>query len=664
MSDNNSSDNTIDLTEEAVARSTAPPLASQGYPFLNHDSETLPNKQPPVIDNKALTRQKRKRTSPEDQAVLEAAYKRDPKPDRAARLEIVDQVALGEKEVQIWFQNRRQSSRRKARPLLPHEIAQYQFGRSSFGSGDDSELRSSLDASGVEVLRQTDADGLSEREKKATLEKTTSELQAPHAAPSADMVGDRARAVLREAEERVAYEPPTSSFPAPSNSHEMGYLSNRRSGSFFRSSQNEPLPAVESTIPPTTTPPSAAPPRSLRRVASVHLAMDSEGKAVVSTKDSTDPSPPRAAQLPPSAFGLSTGSNQSGTSSLNFRQSLDSTTSANAQKKLRRSASGRSRDSRTWEFWCDKDARLEAEKAEKEAVSSQPTQNDAAEAIGLMRSNSGRRSILGASQSSNHKRLSQHQHSGTGTSAKRRRLSTDNRTPLLQRASTWQPSATGPNTADADKRKPKPKLKYTGSQVSVYIPGNDSDKENWSPERPRQLYHGHAHPPPAPPALGTAASQKRNRNPGVSANADAGNVTTAVSTSGTPRVSGLRSTLAPGTSPLASAKRKLGVSVSGGGRGRGFTSADHAGLDDEELEDEDDEDDEEVAAFMRGSGEGAAAAAAAGDRRGDGHGSSEVGAIKGAGASRGVKRASHSSSQEEDLDCVQGLLSLREGLWR
>jgi len=39
--------------------------------------------------------------SVEDQDVLEAAYKRDPKPDKAARLEIVKLVALGEKEVQV-----------------------------------------------------------------------------------------------------------------------------------------------------------------------------------------------------------------------------------------------------------------------------------------------------------------------------------------------------------------------------------------------------------------------------------------------------------------------------------------------------------------------------------------------------------------------------------
>lgn len=41
------------------------------------------------------------RCSPDDQAVLEAFYHKDPKPDKAARLELVKRVALGEKEVQV-----------------------------------------------------------------------------------------------------------------------------------------------------------------------------------------------------------------------------------------------------------------------------------------------------------------------------------------------------------------------------------------------------------------------------------------------------------------------------------------------------------------------------------------------------------------------------------
>ena len=40
-------------------------------------------------------------SSPEDQAILEASYAVNSKPDKAARLQLVEQVGLGEKEVQV-----------------------------------------------------------------------------------------------------------------------------------------------------------------------------------------------------------------------------------------------------------------------------------------------------------------------------------------------------------------------------------------------------------------------------------------------------------------------------------------------------------------------------------------------------------------------------------
>lgn len=39
--------------------------------------------------------------SPEDQAILEAEFDRNPRPDKAARRSLVQRVALGEKEVQV-----------------------------------------------------------------------------------------------------------------------------------------------------------------------------------------------------------------------------------------------------------------------------------------------------------------------------------------------------------------------------------------------------------------------------------------------------------------------------------------------------------------------------------------------------------------------------------
>lgn len=39
--------------------------------------------------------------SPEDHAILEGEYQRNPKPDKDARAAIVSRVSLGEKEVQV-----------------------------------------------------------------------------------------------------------------------------------------------------------------------------------------------------------------------------------------------------------------------------------------------------------------------------------------------------------------------------------------------------------------------------------------------------------------------------------------------------------------------------------------------------------------------------------
>ncbi|KAL4800395.1 hypothetical protein BDV19DRAFT_352912 [Aspergillus venezuelensis] len=119
-----------DLEPSAVILSSSPPstqtsdstTASSSYAFLVHSQKTLTQNLPPRVDNKLLARQKRRRTSPEDHAILEAEYQRNPKPDKTARANIVSRVSLGEKEVQIWFQNRRQNDRRKSKPLLPHEV--------------------------------------------------------------------------------------------------------------------------------------------------------------------------------------------------------------------------------------------------------------------------------------------------------------------------------------------------------------------------------------------------------------------------------------------------------------------------------------------------------------------------------------------------------------
>ena len=97
--------------------------AAFNYAFLVHSQKSLTQNLPPRVDNKLLARQKRRRTryidtpsrltcygtantvtrscSPEDHAILEGEYQRNPKPDKAARASIVSRVSLGEKEVQV-----------------------------------------------------------------------------------------------------------------------------------------------------------------------------------------------------------------------------------------------------------------------------------------------------------------------------------------------------------------------------------------------------------------------------------------------------------------------------------------------------------------------------------------------------------------------------------
>ncbi|PUU75060.1 hypothetical protein B9Z19DRAFT_1091171 [Tuber borchii] len=115
---------------------------NSGYAFITHSQETLPLNLPPSIDNATLARRRRRRTSAHDQAILEEEYRKCDRPDKSKRREITAKVQMGEKEVQIWFQNKRQSTRRKSKPLLPHEIIPHN-SQNSISSSQQSLFESS-----------------------------------------------------------------------------------------------------------------------------------------------------------------------------------------------------------------------------------------------------------------------------------------------------------------------------------------------------------------------------------------------------------------------------------------------------------------------------------------------------------------------------------------
>ena len=360
------------------------------------------------------------------------------------------------------------------------------------------------------------------------------------------------------------HQPPAAAMmpvPAPADAHayHLGYFANRRSAEMFRLSQTGP--EVYPISAPAASPAGADSGRRLKKRSSiVRLSMSFDGNASVVTKDGSSPSPPRAPQVMLLAATAATIAPPQFTGQ-------DQAYHVAPRSNLQRSSSGRSRDSRAWEFWCDKDARTELEeKAEKDSSGS------AADAIGLLRSASGR-SILGSNPAKRNSLISRHP-----SEVKRSKLNHDRA--LLQRSNTSTGRLQGrPSGGATSPRKPRQKLKYSESTVSVHVPGNDSDKENWSPDTDR--------PPSSHPFSQTMpATQPHSGRAVLGENRTAGNV------------------------PAQRANS------------RGTTKSRP------DSENADPEADAEVAAFMRS------------------------------------ERKSNSTSSEDDLDCVQGLLSLSQGNWR
>lgn len=84
---------------------------TKDFAFISHSPATFPS-QEPTIDNASLARRKRRRTSPNELAILNQEFHLVSTPGKAKRLEISKRVNMTEKAVQIWFQNKRQSIRR------------------------------------------------------------------------------------------------------------------------------------------------------------------------------------------------------------------------------------------------------------------------------------------------------------------------------------------------------------------------------------------------------------------------------------------------------------------------------------------------------------------------------------------------------------------------
>ncbi|KAI9769315.1 MAG: hypothetical protein M1835_006720 [Candelina submexicana] len=469
------------------------------FAFLVHSQDTLTNNLPPDVDNKSLARQKRRRTSPEDQIILEGEYARNPKPDKAARLKIVKRVALGEKEVQIWFQNRRQSTRRKSRPLSRHEIlsslqSHYRGSgvkdpwSSSAASLDDIMLRSSAHVSNSQENRvqvfdastptlQTPA---SQQDRKGVLSVSSeADIGIDMVTKSTQVSDDPPSSQTSTAPSQVSsssYGPSfesqptdlTTSYPGPSSQNSTrsttgpGYISNRRNAMHSRHKADHP-PGSQGSL--SEKPPIVEIPALKRTSSQIRLSLSFDGKAQVVTDEN---SPPMRQPLASNPIIQRAGLQRS-QSEIALTSMIKQNQNNNPVPLPRRMPSGRSRDSRAWDFYCDRDARnaLSA-KAEQEQSGS------AVGVIGLLRSRSN-----GAwSANANKRRLDT---SRPGAAKRTKSMVTVVQKPILARVSSSiaRLQADEPTVKkQVVKGKSKAAKPGLGRMAS---PSGDSDKENWAP---------------------------------------------------------------------------------------------------------------------------------------------------------------------------------------
>ncbi|KAI1128402.1 hypothetical protein F5Y10DRAFT_240630 [Nemania abortiva] len=486
---------------------------------------------------------KRKRTTSQDKSILEAAYNSNPKPDKAARLDIVKRVSLNEKEVQIWFQNRRQNDRRKSRPLSPQEIEALRYGNGMRVLSSDP-LSTSMESITGPIALPNAAElpqGLSTDNTTTPVELEDRPSSPENAIPrlisqpsSPQVIGGLKSEAVKadfEIKTRPASTPPSSTKTAGSDGEPrpyagisatpIGYLANR-----WLTGDSLPTPTTEksgdesfrldwdarpsmgsgadinnrrlnsfssSTSSVADHPPPTLQPQLSSSSSQVRLSLSLDGKAEVIP---TQPSPPRPTPqllntetLPP-VFGNRTLQRSRSALSGITLPPISTLTKGLAAHFPPHLARGRSRDVHAWESCCEADTRDElTRQAENEASGS------AVAAISLVRSSSNSASLSNLihnhhpnSQPSSNSSVLQPNLSKRNTLSATRGF--PDRKPKLVRAKTSPPitryisidkSGDVVDVEGDDDDEPEKKKRKKQGQFDMLSPSGDSDKENWSP---------------------------------------------------------------------------------------------------------------------------------------------------------------------------------------
>lgn len=422
-------------------------------------------------------------------------------------------------------------TRRKSRPLLPHEVfanlrsSQEDAGQassSSFSAHESSQQQhlssqstafsSHLTMQSIHNTQPGRASADAVVNDSATLSEIAGSLEGNDMTPGPEITSEglaesAGTSVLLDSKANNGQPSITSlirslSQTAPTK-RRSGYLANRRSASFVihDESRNGLPPSSLSSSLPSNEPAKGASHASgsaqaLKRTSShVRLSMSLDGKAEVTTRTGNTPSPPRSQPVPPAINAVP----RTNTGLQRSYSALEPGNKSISNKSLsgvvpvpysRRSMTGRSRDARTWEFYCDSDARNAlTEQAELEESGS------ATAAIGLIRSRSNTSKVM----TPNPNKRNAHCQKPDSTKRLKADVQGTGKPKLARATSSVARLQTANSNGQAQKamkvgeKKPK-----GGSQTDIWQEyDGDSDKENWEPgtqsSNPRRRRPGHSH---------------------------------------------------------------------------------------------------------------------------------------------------------------------------
>lgn len=285
---------------------------------------------------------------------------------------------------------------------------------------------------------------------------------------------------------------------AASTKRRPGYLANRRSASFVihdESRNGLACSSLTSSLPSFGLTKGAGDAsgseQTLNRTSSqVRLSMSLDGKAEVTTRTGDTPSPPRSHHVPKVVSIVPRSNTGLQRSSSALEPGTRSASDAISVPFPRRSMTGRSRDARTWEFYCDSDARNAlTEQAEREESGS------ATAVIGLIRS----RSSNGKAMTCNPNKRNANSQKPDSTKRLKANLQRTGKPRLARATSSLARLQTDNSNGQITQKSMKvgEKIMKGHSQPTVWQEDEgDSDKENWEPgtqsRNPRRRRPGHS----------------------------------------------------------------------------------------------------------------------------------------------------------------------------